>query len=65
VIAGFRCSGTESLFHDRRVARFANIAASALRKPAILNRAYSLGDLSVPPMVSVPFPEDGAGWCRV
>ena len=49
MITSFHCPDTESLFHGRRVARFANIAASSLRKLAILNRAEVLDDLRVPP----------------
>jgi len=49
VISNFICPDTEALFAGRRVARFANIAASAMRKLAMLNRARTLDDLRVPP----------------
>ena len=49
MIESFKCKDTEDLFHGVRVARFANIAASALRKLAILHRAMDLSDLRVPP----------------
>ena len=49
MISSFRCPDAEALFNGRRIARFANIAASALRKLAILNRAATLDDLRVPP----------------
>jgi proteic killer suppression protein len=49
MITNFHCSDTESLFNGRRIARFANIAASAMRKLAILNQAAVVEDLRVPP----------------
>jgi proteic killer suppression protein len=49
MITSFRCSDSEALFKGRRVAKFASIAAGALRKLAILNRASTLDDLRIPP----------------
>ncbi|MCL2524302.1 MAG: type II toxin-antitoxin system RelE/ParE family toxin [Betaproteobacteria bacterium] len=49
MISNFTCPDTEALFAGRRVARFANIAASAMRKLAMLNRVRTLDDLRVPP----------------
>ncbi|MDR2092517.1 MAG: type II toxin-antitoxin system RelE/ParE family toxin [Azoarcus sp.] len=49
MITDFHCADTERLFHGQRVPRFANIAAAAMRKLAILNRAEVLEDLRVPP----------------
>lgn len=45
----FRCAETRALFEGRRIGRFVNIEAAALRKLAMLNRAEKLGDLRVPP----------------
>lgn len=45
----FRCAQTEALFNGRRVARFANIEAVALRKLQQLHAATALEFLRVPP----------------
>ena len=49
MIQTFKCSDTESLFKGWRVARFANIAAVAMRKLQQINAAASLEFLRVPP----------------
>lgn len=49
MISNFRCSETEALFNGRRMARFVNIQAVALRKLAMLQRAACLEDLRIPP----------------
>ena len=45
----FRCAQTEALFNGRRVARFVNIEAVALRKLQQLHAATALEFLRVPP----------------
>ncbi len=48
-IRSFRCTETEKFFDGKRVRRFVNIEAVAMRKLAMLNRAGRLDDLKVPP----------------
>ncbi len=49
MIVTFKCQETEALFEGKRVARFVNIQSVALRKLAMLNRAATPSDLSIPP----------------
>ena len=49
MISTFKCTDSEALFDGKRVARFVNIQAVALRKLAMLNRAENLSDLRSPP----------------
>ena len=49
MITVFACKDTQALFNGRRVARFANIAAVAMRKLQQLNAATTLEFLRVPP----------------
>lgn len=48
-IQSFADSDTQTLFEQRRVRRWVNIEAVALRKLAMLNRAGVLDDLRIPP----------------
>jgi len=49
MIRSFKDRGTERLFQDKRVPRFANIERTARRKLLYLNAARSLDDLRSPP----------------
>ena len=49
MIQSFHCAQTNALFDGRRVARFANIAAVALRKLQQIHAATSLEFLRIPP----------------
>jgi len=48
-IQSFKCRDTRVLFNGKRVRRFVNIEAAAMRKLAMLNRAARVDDLRVPP----------------
>jgi len=48
-IQSFADSDTQALFEQKRVRRWVNIEAAALRKLAMLNRAGVLDDLRIPP----------------
>lgn len=48
-IQSFADDDTQALFEQRRVRRWVNIEAAALRKLAMLNRAAVLQDLRIPP----------------
>jgi len=48
-IRTFRCKDTEALFNGKRIARFRNIGAVALRKLAMLNRVVQVDELRIPP----------------
>lgn len=49
MILDFKCADTEALMLGKRVARFANIEAVAMRKLVQLNAAASLEFLRLPP----------------
>lgn len=49
MILDFKCKHTQSLFEGQRAKRWANIETVAMRKLAMLNRAFALTDLKIPP----------------
>ncbi|MDP1948774.1 MAG: type II toxin-antitoxin system RelE/ParE family toxin [Nitrospirota bacterium] len=49
MIRSFRSKETERLFLDEDVLRFRSIERIARRKLLVLQRAFSLGDLRIPP----------------
>lgn len=48
-IHSFKCHETEGLFYGKRIPRFVNFEAVAMRKLAMLQQATVLSDLKVPP----------------
>ena len=49
MIQSFHCAQTQTLFDGRRIARFVNIAAVAMRKLQQIHAATSLEFLRIPP----------------
>ena len=49
MIQSFHCAQTQALFDGRRIARFVNIAAVAMRKLQQIHAATSLEFLRIPP----------------
>ena len=49
MIQSFKCADTETFFAGKRVARFANMAAVAMRKLQQLHAATALAFLRIPP----------------
>lgn len=49
MIRSFQCSDTQALFAGRRIARFTNFEAVAMRKLQQLHAATSLDYLRIPP----------------
>jgi toxin HigB-1 len=49
MITSFRCQDTQALFGGKRPRRFRAIAAVAERKLQMLDDAYALQDLRIPP----------------
>ena len=48
-IQSYACDDTKRLYDGKRVARFRNFEAVAMRKLAMMNRAATLIDLRIPP----------------
>lgn len=49
MILSFKCKHTEALFENKSVVKFRNFERIALRKLKMLDAAYNLLDLKVPP----------------
>lgn len=52
MVLSFTCRDTQKLFEGKRIGRWVNIESTAMRMPAMLNRALKVFDRSSKPSVA-------------